>query len=78
MATSEKNTIIGNKFIHMQVSTSNPEIFFSPARELFEEMVSWLGSDTVYRQEEKLNRPKPIGKQLLCFMQIQVKKQKLG
>lgn len=31
----------------MQISTSNQEIFFSQARELFEQMVSWLGSDTV-------------------------------
>lgn len=31
----------------MQVPTSNEELFFSPAQELFEQMVSWLASDNV-------------------------------
>ncbi|EGJ35278.1 hypothetical protein LYNGBM3L_06660 [Moorena producens 3L] len=31
----------------MQASYSNEDIFFSPARELFEEIVEWLGSDRV-------------------------------
>ncbi|NEO17793.1 MULTISPECIES: ISKra4 family transposase [unclassified Moorena] len=31
----------------MQGSYSNEDIFFSPARELFEEIVEWLGSDRV-------------------------------
>ncbi len=31
----------------MQVSTSNEDMFFSEARELFEQIVVWLGSDSV-------------------------------
>jgi fido (protein-threonine AMPylation protein) len=31
----------------MQASTSNEDILFSQARELFEQIVDWLGSDRV-------------------------------
>jgi len=31
----------------MQVSSSKEEMFFSEARELFEQIVDWLGSDSI-------------------------------
>ena len=47
MTTTILPSDIEVKFRHMQVSTSNEDIFFSPARELFEQVVSWLSSDNV-------------------------------
>lgn len=36
-----------DKFRDMKASTSNEDVFFGEARELFEEMVNWLDSDNV-------------------------------
>lgn len=35
----------------MQASTSNEDMFFVEARKLFEEIVDWLGSDSVFGLE---------------------------
>ncbi|OLT58716.1 hypothetical protein BJP37_06325 [Moorena bouillonii PNG] len=43
----KKSAVVQEKFGPMQASYSNEDMFFSQARELFEEIVDWLGSDSV-------------------------------
>ncbi|NET69439.1 MAG: ISKra4-like element ISMpr2 family transposase [Moorea sp. SIO1G6] len=43
----KKSAVVQEKFGPMQPSISNEDMFFSQARELFEEIVDWLGSDSV-------------------------------
>ena len=49
--SSKNNSDSGYRQEDMQASTSNEDLFFLQARELFEQIVDWLDSDSIYGLE---------------------------